>query len=116
MMARLRCLYGAPGRLLSLPADTTAAGLALRAAGRRAAPGPRGFCAAAEATKAPKATDSFGSRLRSFTAGFAVAGTLSGYALFFKVHLASEELAATVREAAHRQAQIERRLTALEKR
>ncbi|CAE8596332.1 unnamed protein product, partial [Polarella glacialis] len=83
----------------------------------------RGFCTkvVAEATKAPtpaaivsKPKGSLGSRLRSFATGFAVAGTMSGYALYFKVQWANEELSAMVREAAARQAQIERRLSALE--
>mmetsp|Transcript_95863 Transcript_95863/g.254648 ORF Transcript_95863/g.254648 Transcript_95863/m.254648 type:complete len:121 (-) Transcript_95863:121-483(-) len=114
--ARVRCARNALPGPISLSADTSAAGLLPRAAQRSTALAWRGFCAAAEAPKPKKSTGSFGSRLRGFLAGFTVAGTLSGYALFFKVQLASEELAATVREAAHRQAQIERRLTALEKR
>eukprot|EP00413_Alexandrium_margalefii_P023276 CAMPEP_0204564258 /NCGR_PEP_ID=MMETSP0661-20131031/34781_1 /ASSEMBLY_ACC=CAM_ASM_000606 /TAXON_ID=109239 /ORGANISM="Alexandrium margalefi, Strain AMGDE01CS-322" /LENGTH=118 /DNA_ID=CAMNT_0051571887 /DNA_START=79 /DNA_END=435 /DNA_ORIENTATION=- len=118
MTARLRCLRGAHFGPLSLATGTSATGLAPGAAGRRAVLGLRGFCAApaAEVPKPKVKTATFGSRLRSFAAGFAIAGTLSGYALFFKVQLASEELAAAVREAAYRQSQIERRLTALEKR
>ncbi|OLP85449.1 hypothetical protein AK812_SmicGene33572 [Symbiodinium microadriaticum] len=44
------------------------------------------------------------------------AGTLSGYALYYKVQWANEELAAMVhvRETAARQAQIERRLSQLD--
>mmetsp|Transcript_104430 Transcript_104430/g.248435 ORF Transcript_104430/g.248435 Transcript_104430/m.248435 type:complete len:102 (-) Transcript_104430:31-336(-) len=64
--------------------------------------------------KPPRAP--LGSRLRSFMAGFTVAGTLSGYALYYKVQWANEELAAMVREAAARQAQVERRLSQLENR
>ncbi|CAE7597979.1 unnamed protein product [Symbiodinium pilosum] len=61
-----------------------------------------------------KPKSSLGSRLRSFITGFTVAGTLSGYALYYKVQWANEELAAMVREAAARQAQIERRLSQLD--
>mmetsp|Transcript_7158 Transcript_7158/g.9260 ORF Transcript_7158/g.9260 Transcript_7158/m.9260 type:complete len:115 (-) Transcript_7158:339-683(-) len=107
--ARLPRLHSAPRRAISL-----STGLLPRATEQHCALGLRGFCAKAEAPK-PKKTGSLASRLLSFAAGAAVAGTLAGYALFFKVHLASEELAATVREAAYRQAQIERRLAALEK-
>uniref|UniRef100_A0A7S0BBI9 Uncharacterized protein n=2 Tax=Pyrodinium bahamense TaxID=73915 RepID=A0A7S0BBI9_9DINO len=103
---RSRWLWTVPTRLATLPTGP---------AGHCASLGWRAFGAAAETPKIKK-TGSFASRIRSFAAGFAVAGTLSGYALFFKVQMASEELAATVREAAYRQAQIERRLTALEKR
>mmetsp|Transcript_20176 Transcript_20176/g.56230 ORF Transcript_20176/g.56230 Transcript_20176/m.56230 type:complete len:115 (+) Transcript_20176:110-454(+) len=85
-------------------------------------PAARSFCAPAVVEKkaeAPKAapkksSGGFGSRVKSFAVGFALASAASGYALFFKVQLASEELAAMVREAAARQAQIERRLAALE--
>ena len=63
---------------------------------------------------APRTT--VGSRLRSFIGGFTVAGTMSGYALYYKVQWANEELAAMVRETAARQAQIERRLSQLESR
>ncbi|CAE7252302.1 unnamed protein product [Symbiodinium microadriaticum] len=62
----------------------------------------------------PKKKAPLGSRLRSFIAGFTVAGTLSGYALYYKVQWANEELAAMVRETAARQAQIERRLSQLD--
>mmetsp|Transcript_4855 Transcript_4855/g.9915 ORF Transcript_4855/g.9915 Transcript_4855/m.9915 type:complete len:135 (-) Transcript_4855:98-502(-) len=108
-------LAGAPPRAgvaqrVAVVAATPAAAVASAAAGRRA------FCAAVEVASKKKAAGSFGSRLRSFLAGFAVAGTLSGYALYFKVQWASEELGAMVREAAARQAAIERRLVALEKR
>ncbi|CAE7209539.1 unnamed protein product, partial [Symbiodinium natans] len=64
--------------------------------------------------KPAKPKSSLGSRLRSFMAGFTVAGTLSGYALYYKVQWANEELAAMVRETAARQAQIERRLSQLD--
>ena len=60
-------------------------------------------------------TSTVGSRLRSFTMGFAVAGTVSGLALYFQVQTANEELSAMVRDVAAKQAQLERRLAALEK-
>eukprot|EP00441_Pelagodinium_beii_P015214 CAMPEP_0197653438 /NCGR_PEP_ID=MMETSP1338-20131121/35504_1 /TAXON_ID=43686 ORGANISM="Pelagodinium beii, Strain RCC1491" /NCGR_SAMPLE_ID=MMETSP1338 /ASSEMBLY_ACC=CAM_ASM_000754 /LENGTH=96 /DNA_ID=CAMNT_0043228549 /DNA_START=42 /DNA_END=332 /DNA_ORIENTATION=+ len=76
----------------------------------------RGFCAVSTEVAAKKAKPKapLGSRFRSFVTGFTVAGTLSGYALYYKVQWANEELSAMVREAAARQAQIERRLSALE--
>eukprot|EP00427_Karlodinium_veneficum_P049440 CAMPEP_0169228178 /NCGR_PEP_ID=MMETSP1016-20121227/24699_1 /TAXON_ID=342587 /ORGANISM="Karlodinium micrum, Strain CCMP2283" /LENGTH=49 /DNA_ID=CAMNT_0009306947 /DNA_START=230 /DNA_END=379 /DNA_ORIENTATION=- len=46
--------------------------------------------------------------------GFLTAGTLFGYILFFKVHLASEELNSALRGMAATQADIERRLSILD--
>eukprot|EP00931_Biecheleriopsis_adriatica_P097617 TRINITY_DN71433_c0_g1_i1.p1 TRINITY_DN71433_c0_g1~~TRINITY_DN71433_c0_g1_i1.p1 ORF type:complete len:101 (-),score=21.54 TRINITY_DN71433_c0_g1_i1:62-364(-) len=76
----------------------------------------RSFCAVSTEVvkKKEKAKAPLGSRLRSFVAGFTVAGTLSGYALYYQVQWANEELSAMVREAAARQAAIERRLSMLE--
>eukprot|EP00438_Fugacium_kawagutii_P011749 Skav222923 [mRNA] locus=scaffold1489:312728:315284:+ [translate_table: standard] len=65
---------------------------------------------------AKAARTTLGSRLRSFIMGFTVAGTMSGYALYYKVQWTNEELAAMVRETAARQAVIERRLSQLESR
>ncbi|CAL1149146.1 unnamed protein product [Cladocopium goreaui] len=78
----------------------------------------RSFSEVTTEVKQPKAAarTTLGSRLRSFIMGFTVAGTLSGYALYYKVQWTNEELAAMVRETAARQAQIERRLSQLESR
>eukprot|EP00927_Polykrikos_kofoidii_P028307 TRINITY_DN24737_c0_g1_i1.p1 TRINITY_DN24737_c0_g1~~TRINITY_DN24737_c0_g1_i1.p1 ORF type:complete len:142 (+),score=28.46 TRINITY_DN24737_c0_g1_i1:63-428(+) len=63
----------------------------------------------------PKVVSTFGSRLRSFSFGFAVAGTLTSYMLFMKVQWASEELNAMLRDVALRQAKNEAKLAQLER-
>mmetsp|Transcript_102059 Transcript_102059/g.202614 ORF Transcript_102059/g.202614 Transcript_102059/m.202614 type:complete len:100 (+) Transcript_102059:67-366(+) len=78
--------------------------------------GQRAFCALVEAAPRKAAGAGLASRLRSCATGFMFAGTLSAYALYFKVQWHNEELSAMIREAAHRQAQIERRLAVLERR
>lgn len=56
----------------------------------------------------------FGKRLKSFTFGFTGAGLIAAGLLFVQVQMQGEELQGMVREAASRQAAIERRLAALE--
>ncbi|CAK9108958.1 unnamed protein product [Durusdinium trenchii] len=82
-MALRKCIAGIPTRMNPLCRAGTA-GTALRSFSD----------VSTDVKPTKKARSSLGSRLRSFLAGFTVAGTLSGYAIYYKVQWANEELAA----------------------
>mmetsp|Transcript_68773 Transcript_68773/g.165058 ORF Transcript_68773/g.165058 Transcript_68773/m.165058 type:complete len:112 (+) Transcript_68773:62-397(+) len=95
-----------PAQALLMARQPSMIGTSLRVAERR--------CFSSEVTAPARVP--LRARLRSFLLGFSVATALASYAIVVKVHWTAEELNSVVREAAGKQASIEKRLAALEKR
>mmetsp|Transcript_68772 Transcript_68772/g.165055 ORF Transcript_68772/g.165055 Transcript_68772/m.165055 type:complete len:112 (+) Transcript_68772:62-397(+) len=95
-----------PAQALLMARQPSMIGTSLRVAERR--------CFSSEVTAPARVP--LRARLRSFLMGFSVAAAVASYAVVVKVQWFAEEMNFIVAEAAGRQANIERRLAALEKR